>query len=121
MAHVIQATNGAGSAIPQAVTGFEAEREARTDVHTLLDGTTGTVYRTPALRAGSFVMVFLSQAEAFAAHALLAQRCAFRYTTDNPAGFSMRFAVAGGRITLDRDRDVPSVWYVTAPFREVSS
>lgn len=120
MAHVIQALNGAGSIVPNAVSGHDGAREARTDVHALLDGTTGTVYRAPGLRRGTLVLVFVDEVAAFAAADLLAARTPFRYTTDRPARLSMKFAVSGGSVTVDRDPEVAYVWYVQAPFAEVS-
>lgn len=118
--HMIYATNGAGSTQPLAVAGYNANRETRTIVHDLLDGTIGVSHIPPRPRAGNLVTVYTDRVQAFAAYTLYAAESPFGYENTALPELNMYFVVAGA---LDIDSETvdeeQTIWYVRVGFQEV--
>lgn len=116
--HTITATNGAGETSPLAVAGYAADRESRTIIHDLLDGTIGVSYVPPRPRSGTLVTVYEDRAQAWAAYHLYANSATFDYVPDDVPELGMTFTL-DGRLNIEQDDDAPDVWYVNVDYQEV--
>lgn len=113
-------THSAGTIVPTSLSKWQAEAEANTIVHDILNRSEPDVtFRAVGLRRGTLTMSFASGADAYAARAVLVLPQVFALVHDVVAQVSMRFVVAGGAIS-----DVlgeAGEWSLTVPFVEVSS
>lgn len=109
---------------PQLVDGWEASREVRNVVHTILNRPDPDVtLRASGLRSGRFRLLFPEQADALTAFAGLTDPHVFTITDPDVPAVDMTFVVAepGGdaEATMTLDDETRSVWWVEVPFTEV--
>lgn len=116
MAHTITATNGAGSASPTAIEGYNPRRESRNVFTDLLDGSLGVSYIAPRPRSGTLRLLFPTRVAAVAAFNLHSQRTSFTLASD-VAEVGMTYGLDG---TLDYQPDAAlGGWWVLVGFQEL--
>lgn len=113
--------HGTGSITPEVVNGFEASREARSIVHTILGRPDPDVtFRPAGLRSGTLSLVFADGATAASAEAALTVPQVLTLTDPDVPKVGMSFVVAGGGVRTVLDDETRTVWIVEVPFQEVT-
>lgn len=114
-------THSTGVITPLVVDGYEAGREARTVVHSILGRSNPDVtLRATSLRTGELVCVFGDRAAAFAAFAALVSPQVLTIEDPDVSEVGMSFVVAEGEVAIALDDALRSKWLVTVPFVEVT-
>lgn len=114
-------THGSGVITPRVIEGYEANREARTVVHDILNRANPDVtLRAPGLRRGSLKCVFATEAEAVAAFGVLGVPQILVLADDTVPSVGMSFVVAEGDLAVMLDPETRVVWVVVVPFIEVT-
>lgn len=107
--------------IPEVVDGFEANREARTIVHTILGRSDPDItFRPLGMRAGTLSLVFASGASAAAAENILLSQQVFTLRDSAVPEVGMSFVVADGELVTRLDDGTRKAWIVEVPYREVA-
>lgn len=113
-------THSGGSIVPAVVDGFEASRQMRTIVHTILGRPDPDItYRPAGLRKGTMTLVFATGAAAAAAEAALVVPQVFTLNDPDVPQVAMSFVVADGEVSRSLDSVTRVAWLVTVPFQEV--
>lgn len=118
MTTTITATNGAGTATPQLVYGYDTERQSRNVVHDLIGGDIAVSLIAPRRRSGRLQLLFDNEADAFACLALHAQETSFTLDVDDVPGVAMTYVV-NGTVRLVLDDETHDAWTVEAGYQEV--
>lgn len=116
MTHTIIATNGAGSASPIAVEGYNLSLESRSIFHDTLDGGIGFSYIPPRPASGTITLVFTSRVSAYDALNLHKAAPLFTWTSSDVPEASMTYAV-DGNVTITPG---VGVWRVQVDCRTIS-
>lgn len=112
-------THSAGTIIPASLSKWQADAEANTVVHEILNRPAPDItFRAVSLRRGSLTLTFATGAEAYAARGILVLPQVFTLAHDVVAQVNMPFVVAGGAVS-DVLGDA-NEWTLTIPFVEVS-
>lgn len=115
-------THASGSIVPTIVDGYEASREARTVVHSVLNRSAPDItFRAAGMRRGTLSCVFADQLEAVSAFGVLSIPQTFTLSDDDVPSVGMSFVVAEGDLTIALDDETREVWVVTVPFVEVAT
>lgn len=103
------------------LTGYEAERDGRNIIHTIIGAPEPSVtLRQAGLRKGALEALVASVADAMALDALLAQALVCSVSDDDVDAIDMDFVVPdGGSITVSLDDDTRARWLVKWDFQEV--
>lgn len=114
-------THSGGVITPEVVDGFDAEREARSIVHTIMGREDPDVTMRPSsLQQGTLTLVFATGAAAAAAAATLNLLRVFTLSDSDVPEVNMSFVVANGRARRRLDSSTRKVWIVEVPFSEVA-
>lgn len=114
-------THSSGVIAPEVVHGFQATRDARSIVHTILGREDPDItFRPASLRKGTLTLVFPTGAAASAAEAILVTGQVFTIQDSTVAEVGMSFVVADGSVTRSLDGGTRVVWTVAVPFQEVA-
>lgn len=114
-------THSTGS-IAAFVNGYEAEREARTIVHLILNRSEPDVtLRAPGLRTGTLKLLIADQAEALTAYGILSVPQVFAIADPDTPAIDMSFVIPDGSpIGIALDPETQDAWILTVPFAEVT-
>jgi hypothetical protein len=98
---------------------WETAWRGRNIVHDLIGGGIAVSLVRPRPRAGSMVLLYDTETDAFAAAALHLEETTFVLTESDPASVSMTYVVDGDlRVSLDESS--LRAWLVTVGYQEVS-
>lgn len=113
-------THAAGTIAPEVVNGYEATREVRTIVHTIMNRPDPDIaFRAPGRRRGILTCVFAVEADARDAYGVFSEPQLLALTDPDVPTVAMTFVVAGGDLVIRLDDETRSVWLVDVPFQEV--
>lgn len=113
-------THSTGVITPEIVNGFEAEREARTIVHTILGRSDPDITLRPfGLRTGTLKLVFATGAEAAAAVTALTFPQVLALSDPDVPQVAMSFVITEGSLAPKLDPQTRTVWLIDVPFQEV--
>lgn len=116
-------THNTGVITPEVVNGYDAAREARTIVHTILGRPDPDITLRPAgLRSGTLTLVFATGAAAASAEAALLFPQVLVLSDPDVPQVAMSFVVGpeGQASTRSLDLDTQTVWLLELPFQEVT-
>ncbi|WP_056653302.1 hypothetical protein [Agromyces sp. Root81] len=112
-------SNGTDTVTPDAVNGYQTNREARTIAHDILGrGDPDITLRPASTRRGSLELLFADEAPAAAAEVAHAGAHVWTLANTDLGTIGMLYVVAEGGITRALD-DTRACWLVSIPFREV--
>ena len=118
-----QITGGPTTIAPDAVEGYESNREGGTLVHPILGGAPDVTLRQAQLRAGKLVLKFVSatgEADSKTAEDSLSSAAVFTFSETSAATIGMRFVVPdSGGVRRALSAQTGRVWAVTVDFQEV--
>lgn len=113
-------TNGVDTVEPILVDGYDARRETRTLLITVLGATSRAVsFRPAGLRTGTLRMLFETHTEASACLDLLCGGAALDLSVSDDSEYDMTF-VAINAPSIELDDDTRGVWWAIADFEEVA-
>lgn len=112
-------THSGGTVTPDAVSGYDPAFEVRTIVHTILGRVDPDItFRPAALRSGSLPLEFASQADVWAAVAVLRVPQVLSLSNSDIPVMDMAFVVAPGALRPELD-STRTRWTLTVPYQEV--
>lgn len=113
----ITRTGDSATSTPELVLGYATERQARTVIHDLLDGSIAVALVAPRPRTGTLELLYPSEANAWSAFELHSDADSFTIADAGRPDINMTYVVTGHRIELDdATRDV---WIVRVDYQEV--
>src|SRR5690606_6363938 len=114
-------SNGTDTLTPELVDGWEAAREGRTLLHTILGSNSPAVtLRASAPRTGTLrIVVGTDPSLAADIEAMLSAGSLLTLASTERAAVNMTFVVSG-EVTTSLDGDTRSVWLIEAEFQEVA-
>lgn len=111
------------STFPRLVLGVEARRESANIAHDLVGGGVAVSLLFPRPRSGVMRLLYMDQAAAYEALALLSRRCLFFYNEDylDPGQHAadMTFSVVGQGTSVALDATTRRRWLVDVEYQEV--
>jgi len=119
MTATITAANGAGTTEPLTVLSpYETRWQSRNVTHDLIGGGIAISLVASRPRAGELALLYLTEAEAFAAAQLHLEETTFTLAETERPAVSMTYAV-NGQIVCELDEETLELWIVTIGYQEV--
>lgn len=120
MTTTITAAGSGNTTSPNLIDGYEAGRRSRNQTIDLISGGIAVILVSPRPRSGTLELLYVDEAEAFAAVALHAEETVFTLESDERAPVNMVYVVGDGDVGIALDDETRDAWVVTIPFQEIT-